>query len=76
MPYIVSMYIRTVQRKNQNGSVVRYIQLAHNQRDSNTGKPRAIVLWSFGREEEVDRAALRRLVGSINRFLGPEEVLR
>ncbi len=76
MSYIVSMYIRTVQRKNKNGSVVRYIQLAHNQRDSNTGKPRAIVLWSFGREEEVDREALRRLVGSINRFLGPEEVLR
>jgi len=70
------MYIRTVQRKNQNGSVVRYVQLAHNHRNPKTKKPQAQILWSFGREEEVDKDALRRLVDSINRFLGPEDVLR
>jgi len=70
------MYIRTVQRRNKDGSVVRYVQLAHNVRHPVTRKPQAIVLWSFGREEAVDRDALRRLVRSINRFLGPEEALR
>ncbi|QGP92576.1 hypothetical protein MGLY_19620 [Neomoorella glycerini] len=70
------MYIRIVQRKNKDGSVVRYVQLAHNFRDSETRKPQAQVLWSFGREEEVDKDSLRRLVESINRFLGPEDVLQ
>lgn len=70
------MYIRTVQRKNKDGSVVRYVQLAHNHRHPVTRKPMAQVLWSFGRAEGVDQEALRRLVASINRFLGPEEVLK
>lgn len=70
------MYIRTVQRKNKDGSVVRYVQLAHNFRDPETHKPQARMLWSFGREEEVDKEALRRLVDSINRFLGPADVLK
>lgn len=34
------------------------------------------MLYNFGREEKVDREALKRLVASINRFLGPEEVLK
>jgi len=72
----VGMYIRTIQRKNKDGSVVRYIQLAHNQWDPQAGCAKAKVLFNFGREEEVDREALKRLVKSINRFLGPEEILR
>ena len=72
----VGMYIRTIQRKNKDGSVVRYIQLAHNQWDPQAGCSKAKVLFNFGREEEVDREALKRLVKSINRFLGPEETLR
>ncbi|WP_051435794.1 IS1634 family transposase [Thermacetogenium phaeum] len=70
------MYIRTIQRKNKDGSVVRYIQLAHNQWDPQARCAKAKVLFNFGREEEVDREALKRLVKSINRFLGPEETLR
>ena len=69
------MYIRTVQRKNQDGSVVRYVQLAHNFRHPETGRPQAKVLWSFGREDEVDRAQLERLIRSIERFLSPEQAL-
>ncbi|MFN3414675.1 MAG: transposase, partial [Thermoanaerobaculum sp.] len=65
-----------MQRKNKDGSVVRYVQLAHNVRHPQTRKPKAMVLWSFGREEALDKDALRRLVKSINRFLGPEEALR
>jgi transposase len=70
------MYIRTIQRKNKDGSVVRYIQLAQNQWDPQARCAKAKVLFNFGRKEEVDREALKRLVKSINRFLGPEETLR
>jgi len=72
----MGMYIRTIQRKNKDGSVVRYIQLAQNQWDPQARCAKAKVLFNFGREEEVDREALKRLVRSINRFLGPEETLR
>ncbi|MCY7374118.1 MAG: IS1634 family transposase, partial [Spirochaetaceae bacterium] len=52
---------------------MRYLQLAHNERHPDTGNPVAKVIHSFGRAEQVDRAALARLVSSISRFLTPEE---
>jgi len=55
--------------------VVRYLQLAHNERHPDTGSPVAKVIHSFGRAEQVDRAALARLVSSISRFLTPEEAV-
>ncbi len=70
------MYIRTIGRRNKDGSQVRYVQLAHNAWDREARCAKAQVLFSFGREEKVDRAALQRLVGSIIRFLGPEAVLQ
>jgi transposase len=72
----MGMYIRTISRKNKDGSVVRYIQLAQNRWDPGSRCAKAQVLYNFGREEEVDREALKRLVASINRFLGPEEMLK
>jgi hypothetical protein len=54
---------------------VRYLQLAHNERNER-GVPVARVIHSFGREDELDREALVRLVRSIQRFLGVEETLR
>lgn len=69
------MYIRTIARKNKDGSEVRYVQLAHNYRDKEAGQSRANVLYNFGREEHLDTEALKRLINSINRYLGPEEVL-
>jgi hypothetical protein len=53
--------------------VVRYLQLAHNERHPVSGSPVAKVIHNFGRAEKVDRAALARLVSSISRFLTPEE---
>ena len=53
--------------------MVRYLQLAHNERHPDTGSPVAKVIHSFGRAEGVDRAALARLVSSISRFLTPAE---
>ena len=51
------------------------MQLAHNYRDKEAGQFRANVLYNFGREEELDTNALKRLINSINRYLGPEEAL-
>ena len=48
--------------------MVRYIQLAHNQRVG--GVTQARVLANLGREDQLDRDGVRRLVASINRYLG------
>jgi transposase len=62
------MYLRTTQRRNKDGSVVRYVQLAHNRRVE--GVTQAEVLLNLGREDGLDRDGLMRLVASINRYLG------
>lgn len=69
------MYLRTIQRRNKDGSVTRYVQLAHNVRLPGRRNPVAQVIHSFGREEQLDREALARLVRSISRFLEPGEQL-
>src|SRR5690625_2820405 len=69
------MYLRTIQRRNKDGSVVRYLQLAHNERHPESGHSVAKVVHSFGREDQLDRDGLARLVASISRFLSPEEAL-
>ena len=69
------MYLRETRRTNRDGSVVRYLQLAHNERHPDTGVPTAKVIHNFGRVEQVDRAALTRLVASISRFLDPAEAV-
>jgi transposase len=62
------MYLRTTQRRNRDGSVVRYVQVAHNRRVD--GVTQAEVLVNLGREDHLDGDGLRRLVRSINRYLG------
>jgi len=69
------MYLRETRRTNRDGSVVSYLQLAHNTRHPETGNPVAKVIHNFGRAEHVDRQALARLVGSISRFLSPEQAM-
>jgi Transposase DDE domain len=68
------VYVRVTQRRNKNGDVVRYVALAHNERDER-GVPVARIIHTFGREDEVDREALRRLGASLSRFLEPEQAL-
>ena len=60
------MYLRRTQRRRTDGSVVGYVQLAHNRRVD--GVTRAEVLVNLGREDELDVDALRRLATSITRF--------
>jgi len=67
------MYLRETRRKNRDGSTVSYLQLAHNERNPETGSPTAKVIHNFGRADRVDRDALSRLVSSISRFLTPEQ---
>src|SRR5664280_377808 len=67
------MYLRETRRTNRDGSVVAYLQLAHNERHPQTGSPIAKVIHNFGRAEKVDRAALARPGNSISRFLTPEQ---
>jgi len=67
--------LRETRRTNRDGSVVSYLQLAHNARHPETGNPVAKVIHNFGRAEHVDRQALARLVGSISRFLSPEQAM-
>jgi Transposase DDE domain len=69
------MYLRETRRTNRDGSVVAYLQLAHNERHPQTGSSVAKVIHNFGRAEQVDRAALARLVSSISRFLTPEQAV-
>ena len=67
--------MRETRRSNKDGSVVSYLQLAHNERHPVTGSPVAKVIHNFGRADKVDREALARLVSSISRFLDPAEAM-
>src|SRR6266545_3951263 len=69
------MYLRTTPRRNHDGSVVRYLQLAHNTWDPTAKRSRVQVLYNFGREDANNRAALQRLVASVTRFLDPDQAL-
>ncbi len=69
------MYVRTIQRKNKDGSCVEYVQLAHNAWNPEKGFAQAEVIYSFGRKDQLDIEAIKRLVNSLCRFLGPEDAL-
>jgi len=66
------MYLRTTKRKNKDGSVVAYYQLAHNHWDAEHQRSKVEVIHSFGRADELDLDALRRLCRSIARVCGLE----
>jgi transposase len=70
------MYVRTIKRKNKDGSVVEYVQLAHNVRHPEKGYAKAEVAYSFGRRDQLDVDALKRLVSSLCRFLDPDDAIR
>ena len=67
------MYVKTSVRKTKTGEV-RYLQLAHNEWDAAKGRSVPRVIYGFGREDQLDKEAVRRLVASLSRFLEPGEV--
>ena len=62
------MFLRFTSRTNADGSVVRYVALAHNRRVD--GRIRPDVLMNLGRADQVDVAGLRRLAASISKHYG------
>ena len=48
------MYVRTISRKNKDGSTTTYVQLAHNVWDPQAGHAKANVLYTFGRADSLD----------------------
>jgi len=68
------MYLRRTVRRTKGGEVV-YLQLAHNEWDPVAKLSRVRVLYSFGREDQLDRDAIRRLISSLQRALEPDEAL-
>lgn len=67
------MYLRFTQRKNSDGSAVRYVALARNYRIDGQSKPQ--VLLNLGRVDQLDLDGLRRLAASINKHFDEGEAL-
>ena len=63
------MYLRITERRNRDGSTVAYYALAENSWNAAAKRAEARVVHNFGRADEVDRDALKRLIKSINRVL-------
>jgi hypothetical protein len=72
---VLVMYVRRSVRKRKDGSEVAYLQLCHNEWDAERGRSVTKVVHNFGREEHVDRDAVRRLIASLRRLLSPAEQL-
>ncbi|MCU0271198.1 MAG: IS1634 family transposase [Acidimicrobiales bacterium] len=69
------MYLRTTKRRRKDGSEVRYLQLAHNDWDAAAGQSRVQVIYNFGREDQLDRDAIARLISSLSRALPAGQAL-
>ena len=70
------MFLREVKRQNRDGSQVSYLQLVHNAWDPAARTSRTKILYSFGRTDRVDTAAIERLIVSLSRLLDPAAALR
>jgi len=68
------MYLRRTERRTKDRSVA-YRQLAQNEWDPVTKQSKVRVLYSFGREGQLDRQAIVRLIGSLQRALEPDQAL-
>src|SRR6201996_2100296 len=63
------MYLRVTERRNRDGSTVAYYGLAENIWNAEAKRSETRVVHSFGRADQLDKAALQRLVASINRVI-------
>jgi hypothetical protein len=61
------MYLRVTRRRNQDGSVAEYYQLAETRRDPTSRQPTARIIHNFGRADATRREALLQLARSITR---------
>ena len=51
------------------------MHLAHNEWDPDAGRSVPKILYGFGREDQLDRDAVKRLVGSLSRLPDPADAL-
>jgi hypothetical protein len=66
------MFVKTTTRKTKSGTV-RYLHLAHSEWDPVAGRSVPKILYGFGRADQLDRDAIKRLVGSLTRLLDPAD---
>ena len=66
--------MKTTTRKVKGGEV-RYLHLAHNEWDAAARRSVPKLVYSFGREDQLDKDAVRRLVASLARLLDPADAL-
>jgi hypothetical protein len=71
---VSGVYVKASTRRTRDGQV-RYLQLAHNEWDPTVKASKTKVLYSFGREDQLDVAGIKRLVDALSRLLGPAEAL-
>ncbi|WP_190823442.1 IS1634 family transposase [Saccharopolyspora pogona] len=69
------MYVKRSTRRTRDGRVIGYLQLAHNEWDPIAKASKTKVLYSFGREDQLDIAGIRRLVVALSRLLEPGDAL-
>jgi len=67
------MYLRTTKRRNRDGSVVAYFQLAESFYHKGKKTSQTRVIHNLGRADQLDPEVLRRLIGSIQRILLRQE---
>src|SRR5947209_6547780 len=63
------MYLRVTERRNRDGSAVAYYALAESVWNAQTKRSEAQVIHNFGRADQLDKAALQRLIASIQRII-------
>ncbi|HEX3780259.1 MAG TPA: hypothetical protein VHX38_11370 [Pseudonocardiaceae bacterium] len=67
------MYVKRSTRRTSDGHVIGYLQLAHNEWDPAAKASKTKVLYSFGREDQLDVTGIRRLVAALSRLLEPAD---
>jgi hypothetical protein len=68
------MYLRVTERRNRDGSSVAYYALAENVWNAQAKRSEAQVIHNFGRADQLDKAALQRLIGSIQRIIDADAI--
>lgn len=63
------MFIREAKTKRADGTSVTYLQLVESVWDGTKGRPTHRLVYSFGRADRLDLEAIRRLVGSLSKYL-------
>lgn len=63
------MFLRETKARRSSGATVTYLQLVESVWDSEKGRPSQRLIYSFGRADQLDVEGLRRLIGSLSKYL-------